>query len=200
MSKTALFKACKAWDDKAAGMILAADPALIHALDAKGRTALHLCAGVPLTAERSAEAAVATAKVLLSAGAEINAIQEIPDDGEIFPATPLWYAVSWGKNLPLAAHLLAAGADPDNCLFAVVWSGDLDLLRLLLRAGSDTELRFGGETPLHYAARLGRIEAVLALIGAGARTDARDRKGMTPLDHARKKQLGSRVIAAMRAS
>ncbi|HMA49179.1 MAG TPA: hypothetical protein VKP60_05455, partial [Magnetospirillaceae bacterium] len=156
MSKTALFKACKAWDSKAAGEILAADPALIRAVDDKGRTALHLCAGVPLTAERSADAAIATAKMLLAAGVDPEAIQEIPDDGEIFPATALWYACSWGKNPKLAAHLLAAGANPDHCLFAVVWSGDADLLRLLLRAGSDTELRFGGETPLHYAARLKR--------------------------------------------
>lgn len=200
MSKTALFKVCKAWDDKAAGEILAADPALIQALDPKGRTALHLCASVPLTAERSADASIATAKVLLAAGAELDAIQEIPDDGEIFPATALWYACSWGKNPALAAYLLAEGANPDNCLFCVVWSNDVDLLKLLLKAGSDTELRFGGETPLHYAARLGRENALLALVGAGAQTSARDRKGLTPLDHARKKQLGSKSIALLRAS
>lgn len=200
MSKTALFKACRDWDAKAAGKILAADPALINILDPKGRTALHLCAGVPLTPERSAGASISTAEILLAAGADLNAIQQIPDDGEIFPATALWYAASWGKNPPLAAYLLEQGANPDNCLFCVVYSNDVDLLKLLLRAGSDTELRFGGETPLHYAARLGREDAVLALIGAGAQTNARDRKGMTPLDHARKKQLNSKVIALLRVS
>jgi ankyrin repeat protein len=199
VSKTALFKACKAWDAKAAGEILAADPSLIAALDSKGRTALHLCAGVPLTPERSADASVATVKALLAAGVDLNAIQNIPNDGEIFPATALWYACSWGKNPTLAAYLLTEGANPDNCLFCVVWSNDVALLKLLLRAGSDTELRFGGETPLHYAARLGREEALFALVGSGAQISARDRKDMTPLDHARKKQLSSKVIALLRA-
>jgi len=198
MSKTALFSAVKQWDVAETRRLLAAQPDLVQAKDANGRTALHLCAGRPLPEHESeASASVATARTLLDAGAELDAVQPIPDDGEIFPATPLWYAVARGRNPDLVRFLLGNGANPDYCLWATAWANDVALTRLLLQAGARTELRFAGETPLVYAARLGREPVILALVAAKADIRATDTKGRTPLELARKKRVAAGVLAKL---
>jgi len=198
MSKSALFAAAKDWDARAVRRLLADAPNLIAARDAGGRTALHICAGSPLLGHASPPAAsIATARELLKACADVNVVHEIPDGDEVFPATPLWYALARGRNRPLARFLLKAGANPDHCLWTVIWSNEPDLVRLLLRAGSRPNVRFDGETPLIYAARLGREKAVLALVAAGADTTARDAKDRTAADHARRKRLSSAVLAVL---
>lgn len=198
MSKTALFDAAKRWDASRVAQLASQSPDLVGATDPRGRTALHLCAARPLEqAGDAAAASIATATALLRAGAKLDAIHEIPDDGEIFRATPLWYAVARGKNLPLVKALLQAGANPDHCLWAAVWADDEPMILALLKAGSRTELRFDGETPLLYAARLGREAVIPSLVRADASLAARDAKGMTPLDHAMRKRLSDKTIAAL---
>ena len=198
MSKTALFKAAQSWDARTVEELLARSPELLTARDARGRAALHICAGTPTTAHAArVPASLATARALLRAGADINAVHEIPDGREVFPATPLWYALARGRNVPLARFLLRTGADPDNCLWTVIWSKEPELLRLLLRAGARPNVRFDGETPLIYAARLAREEAVLQLVAAGADVTARDTKGRTAVEHARSKRLSMEVLAAL---
>ena len=198
MSKTALFKAAAAWDAPEVARLLSDDPSLSHSRDAKGRTALHICARrrwdgkVP-----TGNSSIATARALLRAGVELNAVYEIPDDGDLFPATALWCAVAWGRNVPLVRDLLKRGANPDHCLAAVVWANDAPLARLLLKAGSRTELTFGGETPLHYAARLGREKLIEELVAAGADIRATDSKGRTALEYARRKRLGARALGIL---
>lgn len=201
MSKTALFEAAKCWDAAKVTQLVGESPNLVKATDARGRTALHLCAArPPKSKDDPAKDSITTAAVLLRAGADVNAIHGIPDDGEIFPATPLWYAVARGKNLPLVKALLKAGADPDHCLWAAVWANDARMLQVLLKAGSRTELKFDGETPLLYAARLGREPVIPYLLRANASVTATDSKGMTPLDHALRKRLSEKVLVALGGS
>jgi uncharacterized protein len=198
MSKTKLFALARAWNSAAVRDLLAQSPDLVDARDAKGRTALHLCAGKPLGAEEgAARACLATARALLKAGAELDAVHEIPDDGEIFPATPLWYALAKGRNGPLAKFLLKEGASPDHCLWTVIWFNEPEWIRRLLAAGAKTEIRAGGGTPLLYAARLGREKAILELVAAGADISARDAQGRTAAELAKKKRLSSTVLAAL---
>lgn len=198
MSKTALFAAAKNWDSKAVRQLLAQSPDLVRARDARGRTALHICAGASVANSRAPVAAsLAAAREVLNAGAELDAVHEIPDDKEVFRATPLWYALARGRNGELARFLLKAGANPDNCLWTVIWTKEPELVRLLLDAGSRTEVRFDGETPLIYAARLGREKAVLELVAAGADITARDSGGRTAAEHARKKRLSQAVLTAL---
>lgn len=198
MSKTALFDAAKRWDAAQVARLATDSPDLVKATDPRGRTALHLCAGRAVeSANDPAKAAIATATALLEAGADLDAVQEIADDGEIFPATPLWYAVARGKNLPLVKALLKAGANPDHCLWAAAWANDAAMIKALLKAGSRTELRFAGETPLVYAARLGREAVIPDLVRANASLAARDAKGMTPLDHALRKRLSDKTVVAL---
>jgi uncharacterized protein len=194
MSKTALFRNASLWAAPALAELIAQDRNLVNARDSKGRTALHLCARRRWDGTAaSARSSLATAHALLEAGAAINAVQEIADDGEIFPATALWYAVAWGRNVPLVKDLVRRGADPDNCLAAVVWADDAPMTRLLLRAGSRTEIKFAGETPLIYAARLARERIIEELVAGGSDIRAKDAKGMTALDHARRKRLSHRI-------
>jgi uncharacterized protein len=198
MSKTALVMAAQSWDAEAVVQLLARTPELTTSRDGRGRTALHVCAAVPAPARTvRLPASLATARALLRAGADINAVHEIPDGREIFPATPLWYALARGRNGELARLLLKAGADPNNCLWTVIWSKEPELVRLLLRAGASPNVRFDGETPLIYAARLAREDAVLLLVAAGADVTARDAKGRTAADHARKRRLSAAVLAAL---
>ena len=75
-------------------------------------------------------------ETLLRAGIPIDAVQSINDDGEVFPATALWYALAWGRNRGLASFLLKAGADPNRCMFALVYADDLASAKLLRRHGA----------------------------------------------------------------
>ena len=79
------------------------------------------------------------------------------DEGD-FRATPLWYAVAWGENLPLVRFLLTRGADPSYSLWAVVWRDDDVVCRELQKNRPRLDLRAHGERPILYAARLKRAE------------------------------------------
>ena len=74
MSKTALFKAAKLWQKKTVAGLPAANPDLVEARDARGRTALQLCAAQPVhKAWAPARASVTTARALIAEGADIRA-------------------------------------------------------------------------------------------------------------------------------
>lgn len=61
-----------------------------------------------------------------------------------------------------------------------------EIVRILVEAGADVNRSggVGGVTPLHAAARWGRVEIAKALLEAGASREVRDGKGRTPLDRA----------------
>lgn len=72
---------------------------------------------------------------------------------------------TWGRT-PLHAH-------------ASSWNGKVEVL---LDLGAAMEARDGsGNTPLHSAATSGRVEAVRLLLARGARADAVNAAGLTPL-------------------
>ncbi len=73
-----------------------------------------------------------------------------------FKATPLWYAVAWGRNANLVSLLLRSGASPRGCLWACVWADDLEMAKTLVKAGAPLNETIGGETPLEYAVRAKR--------------------------------------------
>ena len=161
---------------------LRAHPDLATAADRSGRTALHLCAAASVTrSRRPASASVRTTRALLQAGAALDAVHHIPDQGEPFPATPLWHAVARGKNRALARFLLREGARPDYCLWAVVWNDDVVMARLLHGHGANLDLTFHGETPLLYGTRLRRTRMVKWLLRHGADPNIGDAEGRTPL-------------------
>ena len=107
---------------------------------------------------------------LIECGADVNAA--LADTGE----TPLHAALcKTGRPAfdEIVKLLISAGADPNRATIPGVATGSF------MR-----DCRTKGETPLHRAAAFGSLEAIDALIGAGARVDARDVNGDTPLSWA----------------
>ncbi|MBN1781679.1 ankyrin repeat domain-containing protein [bacterium] len=68
-------------------------------------------------------------------------------------------------------------------LHTAVILGDLEAVNQHIRAGSDLDVRepSRGSTPLMTAALLGKTDAALALIGAGADVNAQNNEGSTAL-------------------
>jgi len=161
VNRKRFFDAAAHWDAKAVAAGLAEDRSLARAIDERGRTPLHRCARTNGAKDgRDAAAGLEVARALLAAGADPNAVHDIPDEGGSFRATPLWYAVAWGRNPRLVRLLLDAGAAPRGCLWACVWADDLEMAKTLLKARAPLGEVFGGETPLQYAARLKRAAFV----------------------------------------
>jgi cytohesin len=109
--------------------------------------------------------------MLLEAGANVNAI-------DYSNCTPLYRALR-GRRLAAATELLKAGADVNvrelfnsrTPLHIASSFGSKVLVSLLLEAGADIIAQdIRGIAPLHFAATHGNMEAVLALLGAAART------------------------------
>ena len=105
-SKTALFEAARRWDAEAVRTILAAAPELVIAADPRGRMALHLACAVTPSKSLGEPDGIKTATALLAAGADLEAAVPMDEDEGDFRATPLWYALSRGRNLTLARFLL----------------------------------------------------------------------------------------------
>jgi len=106
---------------------------------------------------------------LVENGADANL--PLPDSGE----TPLHAALSSSRPAQhlVARVLLAGGADPNHTTAPAVETG------AFMR-----DCRTKGETPLHRAAAFCSEETIQLLLDAGARVDAKDMNGDTPLSWA----------------
>ncbi len=194
-SKTAIFDAATAWDAASLKALLAASPSLISAVDRKGRSPLHrTCAVKPGASGLGESDGIETVGVLLEAGADLELAALMDEDEGDFRATPLWYAVARGENLPLARFLLARGADASTSLWAAVWRDDEEMCRELLKSKPRLNLRAHGETPIFYAARLKRLKTLDLLIEAGADPRVADDRGRDAVDIARARGLPSDVV------
>jgi ankyrin repeat protein len=200
-SKTALFEAAKAWDAPGVRAILKAAPTLVTATDPRGRTALHLACAVPPGGNGLGEPdGIKTVGALLTAGAALEGAVPMDEDEGDFRATPLWYAVSRGRNLPLAKFLLKRGADAAYSLWTVVWSDDDVMCRELLKAKPRLDLVAHGETPIFYAARLQRLKTLRLLIDAGADPSIEDPRGRDAVAIAKARRLPKELIEQLAAA
>ena len=200
-SKTSLFGAAKIWDEPAVTVILTAAPGLVTATDPRGRTALHLaCAVKPGSSTQLVEPnGINTVTTLLKAGADRESAVPLDEDEGDFRATPLWYAVSRGENLPLVEFLLQREANASYSLWAAVWRDDDVLCRVLLKSKPELNLRVHGETAIFYAARLKRLKTLNLLIEAGANPSIADFGGRDAVDIARARRLPSEIIERLEA-
>jgi ankyrin repeat protein/stress response protein SCP2 len=109
-------------------------------------------------------------KILLAAGAEINAI-----DNQIYQETPLFKALR-SRQLETTQFLLKQGAKiqlknawGDTPLHLAAGLKNISLLEQLLKKGSPIDQpNQGGQTPLHRAAQYGDLEMVQFLLEKGA--------------------------------
>jgi len=149
---------------------------LVAHRDRSGRSWLHLCCSV----EGAGDAAVPVARLLIDLGLGIEAPAFSEDDGN-WHATPLWYAVSRGRNLPLVTFLLDQGALPENSLWAAAFSDDLAMIDLLIDHGADLEAVAEGRTPFVDAIGFSHFASAQHLLERGADPDAIGDDGCTAL-------------------
>jgi ankyrin repeat protein len=114
------------------------DPKWFKWAEPDGKNALHyLCA---LSVGDSAEKAETSLKILkffLKNGMDINSIHKIAEKNcGHFPATPLWYAYTRGRNEKIYKYLLNNGAVPENCMWAIAWYDDVKAAKLFIKHGA----------------------------------------------------------------
>jgi uncharacterized protein len=196
MNKKSFIKGVRDWDAKAVAGALAKDPALANYVDQIGKTPLHHCAGInPREVNLSVKKSIETARALVAAKADVNAVRIIIDDGEEFRATPLWYAIAWGKNFDLARFLLENGASPDhNAVRSAIWDQDLRMAELLISFGADIDPVIQNETPLLQIVKSKRLQLVKWLVDHGANINFQDHLGYSPLHYAVKKDYSRTQI------
>lgn len=173
----------------------ACDPVRVSLLlkngaNAKGKT---MAGRTPLMAAAHCQSAEESVRLLLAAGADVNAVA---DDKQ----TPLIEASLTGGPR-IMRMLLAAGAKAGTsdgggftCLMAAVGWNDVELVRQLLAKGAAIHAKntFAGKvvhgdialrelTALMLASAYGSPALVKVLLDAGAEINARDVRGMSPL-------------------
>jgi ankyrin repeat protein len=164
-------------------------PDLLGHRDKSGRTWLHLCCSV----QGAGDTAVPLAEALLDRGLGIDDPAFTEDEGN-WHATPLWYAVGRGRNLPLATFLLHRGASPAHCLWAAAFSDDLAMIDLLVDHGADLEAVAEGRTPFIDAIGFSHFASAQHLLERGADPDAIGEDGCTALHLMVKKRSEPRHI------
>jgi hypothetical protein len=109
------------------------DHAWLKWAEQDGKNALHYLCGFPIAQyPGKAETSLKILKLLLKSGMDINSVHKIPDKNCDFPATPVWYAYTRGRNETLYTYLLRQGADPEHCMYAITWYDDARAARLTL--------------------------------------------------------------------
>jgi ankyrin repeat protein len=108
-------------------------------VEPSGKNSLHYLCGTPVAdVPQDADTALKILKLLLNSGMDINSVHRIEEKNcGIFPATPLWYAYTRGRNEKLYKYLLKKGADPSNCWWAIAWYDDVVAGKLWLKHGAN---------------------------------------------------------------
>ena len=191
VSKTAMLALVKAFRASEVDGGLKANPALLAFRGDRGRNWLHICCGQKVRKGQEKDS-IRTADALIRHGFDISA----PAFTEgTWKATPVWFAIGRGENLPLAEHLLKRGADPNHSLWAASFRNDLATIRLLVKHGADLEAVAENTTPFLGAVGYSKFVAAEELLKLGADPDYVDPKGMTALHYMLKKNSDKKHIA-----
>ena len=165
------------------------DPKWIDWAEDDGKNALHYLGAVNVVGDGGkVTASLYILKLLLKSGMNINAIHRIKDGCGFFPATPLWYAYTRGRNELLYRYLLDNGADPENCMFAIAWYDDAEAAVLFKAHGAKIDDGSIGDTPFLAAFNWKRFAVAEWFLKNGADVNFADKKGDTALFYAVKRK------------
>jgi ankyrin repeat protein len=190
MTRPRLFQAVKALDLERVKALLEADPALRQVTDERRRNALHVLCGLPAN-EKTRARSLRLAEYLLGAGFDVNAPAFVEG---AFQATPLWYAISRGRNLSLARLLLKNGSTPEYSLWAAAFADDVAAIDLLIGNGASVDPVTDDETPFLGAITWSRFAAAERLLRHGANVNFQNSKGMTALHLLLKKNSDRKYV------
>ena len=193
MSRARLFRSIKALDLDAVAEFLAAQPELARATDDRRRNPLHFLCSLPASPKTS-DRSIRLARQLLAAGIAIDAPAFVEG---AFQATPLWYAISRGRNGPLARFLLKQGSSPECCLWAAGFKDDVETIDLLVRHGASIDPVTEDETPFLSAVKWSHFAAAERLLHHGADVNFQNSKGVTALHLVLKKDSAPPHVAML---
>jgi ankyrin repeat protein len=166
-----LIAAVRTADARAFEKLIKQNPAITKATDNAGSTLLHHAAGF---------GTIASIKLLLDSGADVNAKNRRT-------STPLHWAIHDEAKIRLlierGAAINAKQADGRTPLYQAASMGNANaILRLLFEKGGDPGLSTAaGQTPLMAAAARADVEAMRLLIENNASVDAKSGTGATAL-------------------
>jgi ankyrin repeat protein len=147
-----------------------------------GKNALHYVCGVQPMDEVQAETSLQILKSLVKRGLDINSVHRIEEKNcDFFPATPLWYAYTRGRNEKLYRYLLKQGADTRNCWWAIAWYDDVKAGELWLKHGAKIETKPSLDDLFLGSFAWKKFEFAKWLVKKGANVNARGPKGLTAL-------------------
>jgi ankyrin repeat protein len=184
------FAACRKGDVEAIGALLAHDPTLIGLRDEEHHaTGLHFAA-----------AHIEAARVLIDAGADVNATGDVSEIGVIgwltcFPPS---------GRIPRDALALLLDRGARHHVFSAIAVADLALIRTVIEQHpEELDRRLSrldhGQTPLHFAITRKRLDILGLLIELGADVDAVDTNGHTAVEYAMlrgDRDAAARLVAA----
>jgi ankyrin repeat protein len=190
VSRARLFRSLKGLDLEAVTALIAAQPELLHATDDRRRNPLHFVCSLPASA-RTSERSIKLARHLLGLGIDIDTPAFVEG---AFRATPLWYAISRGHNLPLARFLLKQGSTPEYCLWAAAFKDDVEAIDLLVRHGASIDPVTEDETPSLSAIKWSHFAAAERLLHHGANVNFQSSRGVTAMHLVLKKDSAPRHV------
>ena len=100
---------------------------------------------------------------------------------DVFPATPLWYAYTRGRNEKIYKYLLKNGADPSHCWWAIAWYDDVFAARLWLNHGAIIDKKRSLDDLFLGSFQWKKMTFAKWLLQQGADVNARGPGGMTVL-------------------
>jgi len=183
-------QAIKDLDINSAKELIQKDPKWIQWSEDTGKNALHYLCALDISKDsQKVETSFQIMKLLLKSGMDINSIHQIPEDCGFFPATPLWYAYTRGRNEKLFTYLLKSGANPDHCMFAIAWYDDAKAAALFKKYGAKIKDASGKDTPFLAAFNWKKFKAAAWFLKNGADINFADEEGNTALFYAVKRKF-----------
>lgn len=181
-------QAIKNLDYHAVEVLLTQHDKWLNYIEEGGKNALHYLGAVVVVDDRQSNASLELLKLLLKSGMDKDSVHQIKDGCGFFPATPLWYAYTRGRNKKLYTYLLSIGANPQNCMFAIAWYNDVEAAQLFKGYGADIEALAGADTPFLGAFNWRRFEVAEWLLQNGADVNHPGGDGNTALFYAVKRK------------